>query len=66
MIGLDLTAEPNVAIADWRSSGQVLTNGNAYEMSYATFVTFQEGLLVTYREYWNPRAFWSVSLLPGA
>jgi hypothetical protein len=51
------TGEPNVAIAEWSSSGEVLTNGNAYEMSYATFVTFREGLIVTYREYWNPLAF---------
>jgi ketosteroid isomerase-like protein len=26
-------------------------------MSYATFVTFQDGLIVNYREYWNPMAF---------
>jgi ketosteroid isomerase-like protein len=51
------TDEPNVAIAEWSSSGEVLTNGNAYEMSYATFVSFREGLIVTYREYWNPLAF---------
>jgi ketosteroid isomerase-like protein len=26
-------------------------------MSYATFVTFKEGLIVNYREYWDPLAF---------
>ena len=26
-------------------------------MSYATFVTFRDGLIVNYREYWNPMAF---------
>ncbi|WP_430381358.1 nuclear transport factor 2 family protein [Streptomyces arenae] len=26
-------------------------------MSYATFVTFEDGLIVRYREYWNPLAF---------
>jgi hypothetical protein len=51
------TDDPNVAIAEWSSSGEVLTNGNAYEMSYATFVTFKEGLIVNYREYWDPLAF---------
>jgi ketosteroid isomerase-like protein len=34
-----------------------MTNGNAYEMSYATFVTFRDGLIVTCREYWNPLSF---------
>jgi hypothetical protein len=51
------TDDPNVAIAEWSSSGEVLTNGNAYAMSYATFVTVRDGLIVNYREYWNPLAF---------
>lgn len=51
------TDDPNVAIAEWSSSGEVLTNGNPYEMRYATFVTFKVGLIVNYREYWNPLTF---------
>lgn len=51
------TDDPNVAIAEWSSSGEVLTNGNAYEMRYATFVTFRGHLIVSYREYWDPLAF---------
>lgn len=51
------TDDPNVAIAEWSASGTVLTNGNPYEMSYATFVTFRDGLISNYREYWNPQAF---------
>jgi ketosteroid isomerase-like protein len=51
------TDDPDVAIADWSASGTVLANGNAYEMRYATFVTFRDGLIVNYREYWNPQAF---------
>ncbi len=51
------TGDPNVAIAEWSSSGEVLMNGYAYEMSYATFVTFSEGLIVNYREYWNSLVF---------
>ncbi len=51
------TADPSVAIAEWSVSGRVIANGNPYEMSYATFVTFRDGLIVHYREYWNPMAF---------
>ncbi|MFW0716431.1 nuclear transport factor 2 family protein [Pedobacter sp. N23S346] len=51
------TDDANVAIAEWSASGVVIGNGNPYEMSYATFVTFREGLIVNYREYWNPQAF---------
>jgi ketosteroid isomerase-like protein len=51
------TDDSNVAIAEWSVSGTVIGNGNPYEMSYATFVTFRDGLIVNYREYWNPMAF---------
>ncbi|WP_405878415.1 nuclear transport factor 2 family protein [Streptomyces sp. NBC_01136] len=58
------TDDPNVAVADWGVTGRVLANGNPYEMSYATFVTFKDGLIVKYREYWNPMAF--IAALSGA
>jgi len=51
------TDDPNVGIAEWSVSGTVIGNGNPYEMGYATFVTIQNGLIVNYREYWNPIAF---------
>ncbi|MDV7221851.1 nuclear transport factor 2 family protein [Streptomyces prunicolor] len=51
------TADENVAIAEWSVVGSVVSNGNPYNMSYATFVTFRDGLVVTYREYWNPEVF---------
>ena len=51
------TEDPNTAIAEWSASGTVIANGNPDEMSYATFVTFRDGLVVNYREYWNPMAF---------
>ena len=44
------TDDENVAIADWSVSGSVVTNGNPYEMRYATFATFRDGLIVNYRE----------------
>ncbi len=51
------TGDPNIAIAEWSLSGRVISSGNPYEMSYATFVTFRNELIVHYREYWNPMAF---------
>lgn len=51
------TDDENVAIAEWSVSGVVIGNGNPYEMSYATFVTSRDGLIVNYREYWNPQVF---------
>ena len=51
------TDDPNLAIAEWSASGTVISNANPYEMRYATFVTIRDGLIVNYREYWNPIAF---------
>ena len=51
------TDDANLAIAEWSASGVVIGNGNPYEMRYATFVTFENDLIVNYREYWNPQAF---------
>lgn len=51
------TDDPNVAIAEWSVAGSVVGNGNPYNMSYATFITFRDGLIINYREYWNPMAF---------
>lgn len=58
------TTDPNVAIVEWSVSGRVIPNGNPYEMSYATFVTVRNGLIVNYREYWNPMVF--MAALDGA
>lgn len=51
------TDDQNVVIAEWSVSGEVIATGNPYEMSYATFITFRDGLIVNYREYWNPEVF---------
>ena len=46
-----------MVIAEWSVTGKVVSNGNPYEMSYATFATYRNGLVINYREYWNPQAF---------
>ena len=51
------TDDSNIAIAEWSVSGRVIGNGNPYEMSYATFVTFRDGLIINSRHYWNTMAF---------
>lgn len=58
------TDDENVAIAEWSVKGSVVSNGNPYKMSYATFVTFRDGLIANYREYWNPQVF--LNALAGA
>lgn len=51
------TDDPDTAIVEWSVTGEVLPNGNSYDMSYATFITFRDGLITRYREYWDPMTF---------
>ena len=51
------TDDPDTAIVEWSVAGSVVTNGNPYNMRYATFITFHDGLITNYREYWNPQVF---------
>ena len=51
------TDDKNIIIAEWSVTGKVISNGNPYNMKYATFVTYRDGLVINYREYWNPQAF---------
>ncbi|MFE3262087.1 nuclear transport factor 2 family protein [Nocardia sp. NPDC059091] len=51
------TNQPDTVIAEWSVTGQVIPNGNKYDMAYATFVTVRDGQITGYREYWNPLAF---------
>jgi hypothetical protein len=51
------TDDPDTAIVEWSVSGKVLPNGNSYDMKYATFITFRDGLMTNYREYWDPMTF---------
>jgi hypothetical protein len=51
------TNDPHTAVMEWGVAGRVIGNGNPYIMSYATFVTVRDGLIVNYREYWDPMAF---------
>jgi hypothetical protein len=50
------TDRPDTVIGEWSVKGHVIPNGNAYNMSYATFVAVRDASIVNYREYWNPLA----------
>jgi len=51
------TGDPGVVVMEWSVAGTVVRTGNPYDMRYATFVTFSDGKIANYREYWNPQVF---------
>jgi ketosteroid isomerase-like protein len=50
------TPDPNLAIAEAHGSATIATTSRPYEQDYVFFVECRDGLIVRYREYWNPVA----------
>jgi uncharacterized protein len=48
------TVKPEVAIIEMTMTGTVTATGAPYEQSYVVVLTVRDGLIVRYRDYWNP------------
>ncbi|GHF71974.1 hypothetical protein FHX82_000761 [Amycolatopsis bartoniae] len=48
------TVKPEVAIIEMTVTGTVTATGAPYEQSYVSILTVRDGLIVHYRDYWNP------------
>jgi ketosteroid isomerase-like protein len=48
------TVQPDVAIVEMTLTGTVRATGAPYEQSYVSVLTVRDGLVVRYRDYWNP------------
>jgi len=48
------TANPDVAIIEMTLTGTVTATGAPHEQSYISVLTVRDGLIVRYRDYWNP------------
>ncbi|MBK5997003.1 nuclear transport factor 2 family protein, partial [Streptomyces sp. MBT58] len=50
------TDAPGTIVVEMRGVGRVVETGAPFDMSYIAVVTFEGGLIVRYRDYWNPLA----------
>lgn len=48
------TTDPRTAVIEMRAVGRVVETGAPYDMSYVAVVTVDDGLITSYRDYWNP------------
>jgi ketosteroid isomerase-like protein len=48
------TVEPDVAVIEFSVKGRVRETDSPFERSYIVVLTVREGLVVRYRDYWNP------------
>ncbi|OUD01298.1 nuclear transport factor 2 family protein [Streptomyces swartbergensis] len=50
------TSDPETIVAEMRGIGRLVKTDSPYDMTYIAVVTVRDGLIVSYRDYWNPLA----------
>ncbi|MCT2593007.1 nuclear transport factor 2 family protein [Streptomyces sp. N2-109] len=50
------TEEPDTLVVEFTAHGRTVRTGEPYQLDYITVVTVRDGLIVHYRDYWNPLA----------
>ncbi|MBO2456853.1 nuclear transport factor 2 family protein [Actinomadura violacea] len=48
------TTDPETVVVEMRGVGRLVETGSPFDMTYIAVVTVQDGLITTYRDYWNP------------
>jgi len=50
------TADPEVFIVEFASSGRAVATGEPFEQRYISVIRVRDGRIVHYKDYWNPLA----------
>ncbi len=50
------TADPDVTVAEFDLTGEVVATGKPYRGRYIVVITTRDGEIVEWRDYWNPLA----------
>ncbi|MFB7170827.1 nuclear transport factor 2 family protein [Streptomyces sp. NPDC056254] len=50
------TAVPETIVVEMRGVGRLVKTDTPYDMKYIAVVTVEDGLITSYRDYWNPLA----------
>ncbi|MFD3308800.1 nuclear transport factor 2 family protein [Streptomyces sp. NPDC058694] len=48
------TTESDVIVVEMRAVGRLVETDSPYDMTYIAVVTVRDGLISSYRDYWNP------------
>ncbi|MER6391333.1 nuclear transport factor 2 family protein [Streptomyces sp. NPDC001523] len=50
------TTVPETIVVEMRGVGRLVKTGGPFDMTYIAVVTVRDGLMTSYRDYWNPLA----------
>ena len=48
------TDDPSVAILEYEGAGRATQTGKPYQQQYITVLTFRDGKIAHWKDYWNP------------
>ena len=54
LVAAHQTADPDVAILEYEGAGQATQTGKPYQQQYITVLTFRNGRIAHWKDYWNP------------
>ncbi|WP_405584060.1 nuclear transport factor 2 family protein [Streptomyces sp. NBC_01092] len=50
------TTDPETIVVEMRGVGRLVETDSPFDMTYIAVVTVKDGLITSYRDYWNPLA----------
>lgn len=48
------TINPDVAVLEYEGTGKAVQTGRSYQQKYITVLTFRDGRISHWKDYWNP------------
>jgi hypothetical protein len=55
------TINPDVAVLEYEGTGKAVQTGRSYQQKYITVLTFREGRISHWKDYWNPMSVLSAT-----
>ena len=60
------TDDPDVAILEYEGTGKATQTGRSYQQKYITVLTFRDGRIARWKDYWNPLSVLEATGEPGS
>ena len=54
LVAAHQTFNPDVAVLEYEGSGKAVQTGRLYQQKYITVLTFRDGRISHWKDYWNP------------
>ena len=54
LVAAHQTINPNVAVLEYEGTGKAVQTGRSYQQQYITVLTFRDGRISHWKDYWNP------------